>query len=98
MKDLRRTIRALRKFSYKSGLDLMLWETLDDPSKLAYAVVKRSATWCRFNCALSWIGTQTALMDGRAAGSEILQGEPLGALAWLKSQPSEDAMTSWRER
>lgn len=98
MKDLQRTVRALRKVSYKGNLDLMLWETLENETRFDYAVVRRSAKWCRFNCALSWIGTQAALVDRRAAVTECLDREPLGALAWLKSRASTNAMTSWREQ
>ncbi|KAJ9112226.1 hypothetical protein QFC22_006310 [Naganishia vaughanmartiniae] len=98
MESLRRGMRALAKVSFKGDTTIMMWELLNDGIDPSYAVLKRSYNWCRFHCAISWIGSQAALMDAnKAAISEHTQrGEPLGAMMWLKSNKTVAAHEAWR--
>ena len=97
MGESRRTMRALAKVSYKGETTVMMWETLDDGIEMSYAVAKRSANWCRYNCAISWIGSNQALVDADVAEEQtLMSGEPLGAMMWLKTNETMVAHDVWR--
>ncbi|KAK4984016.1 hypothetical protein LTR50_006855 [Elasticomyces elasticus] len=96
MADMRRAQRALAKHASMRASTFMMWETLDDAVVLSHAVAKRSANWCRFNSASSWIGPESALFDAEVAAAKTSPGEPLGALMWLKSNEIMAAHDIWR--
>ncbi|KAJ9092274.1 hypothetical protein QFC21_006916 [Naganishia friedmannii] len=96
MDSMRRGLRALAKVSFKGVTTVMMWETLDDDIELSYAVAKRSFNWCRFNCAVSWIGPEAALTNARVAIEQTQVGEPLGAMMWLKTNATVTAQEAWR--
>ncbi|KAI5367114.1 hypothetical protein Slin14017_G021500 [Septoria linicola] len=96
MTNMRRAQRALAKHISLGGIVFAMWETVDDIEDISHAVVNRSYSWCRFNTALSWIGSQGALEDVTVANSDTIPGLPLGALMWMKGN---DVMTwhdTWR--
>jgi hypothetical protein len=63
---------------------------------LRRGLAKRQVVQMQLRCELDY--AQPALVDCQGAQAETLDEKPLGALAWLKSRPSTDAMASWREQ
>lgn len=96
MADLRRAQRALATQPSPGGSSLVVWETVDDGVELSHAVVKRSFNWCRFNNVISWIGPKAALTDAEIAATDVVVGEPLGALMWLKDEQVLKSHDAWR--
>jgi hypothetical protein len=96
MAELRRAQRAAARQPHKRGSNFLIWETLDDDVEVSHAVVKRSFNWCRFNNALSWIGSRAALTNADLAARETIAGEPLGALMWLKEESVLKSHDAWR--
>ncbi|PIA89522.1 hypothetical protein CB0940_07528 [Cercospora beticola] len=96
MSNLRRAQRALAKHMSLGGIVFAMWETLDDMETLSHSVANRSYLWCRFNTALSWIGSEKALIDTYAAQKETLAGLPLGALMWMKGWEVMIMHDTWR--
>lgn len=96
MEEMRRGLRALAKVSFKEDTTVMMWDTIDDGIELSHAVAKRSFNWCRFHCAISWIGPEAALTDTGIAIDQTQVEEPLGALMWLKTNTTVSAHEAWR--
>ncbi|RMZ78616.1 hypothetical protein DV738_g3716, partial [Chaetothyriales sp. CBS 135597] len=90
---------ALRSLARQSTIRtsiVMVWDTLEDSIQLDHAVAKRSFNWCRFNCALSWIGPESALSNADIAIERTVAGEPLGAMMFLKDDETVVLHDAWR--
>ncbi|KAF7191169.1 hypothetical protein HII31_07529 [Pseudocercospora fuligena] len=96
MAHMRRAQRGLAKHIWQGGIVFAMWETLDNGITLPHSVAKRSSLWCRFNTALSWIGSEAALTDVGHAADETLNGDPLGALMWMKTNETMAMHDTWR--
>ncbi|KAM3424846.1 hypothetical protein BST61_g6824 [Cercospora zeina] len=96
MANMRRAQRALAKHMSLGGIVFAMWETLEDMKALSHSVANRSYLWCRFNTALSWIGSETALKDTDTAQRDTLAGLPLGALMWMKGWEVMIMHDTWR--
>lgn len=96
MAPMRATQRAVAAQRVPHGPPMMLWETIHDEFHHQYAVTARSFNWCRFNSALPWIGSSSALNDAEAATTQSITEKPLGALMWLKDDNNMNAHNIWR--
>jgi hypothetical protein len=96
MAEMRHSLRALAAKSAMISSTVMMWDTVDDNVKLEHAVVKRSFTWCNFVNALSWIGPERALTNADVAVTRTVNGEPLGAMMWLKEDAIMKLHETWR--
>lgn len=94
MAEMRTAMRAVAAQRTRSLM--MMWETVDDGVEQQYAVVQRTFNWCRFNNALCWIGSTSALTDANAAAVHTVDDKPLGALMWLKNEDVMKAHDVWR--
>lgn len=97
MEPMRTAMRAVAAQRVAHGPPMMLWETVDDESGHNYAVTQRSYNWCRFNSALCWIGSASALFDAEAARTLTIHEAPLGALMFQKGDANMRAHNIWRE-
>lgn len=96
MIEMRRALRALKVQTRMGASNIMFWETIDDDVELKHCVIKRSFIWCKFNSVIAWIGPRAALMDEKIAMRKTVQGEPLGAMMWLKSDNVVKVQDLWR--
>lgn len=96
MTAMRTAMRAVAAQRAAHGPPLMMWETIDDGVEYEYAVIVRSFNWCRYNSALCWIGSASALTDEEAAATQTVSEKPLGALMWLKDAKNMKAHNIWR--
>lgn len=96
MAAVRPATRALAKHASMHPSTVMMWETVEDDIELEQAVIKRSYDWCRFNSAISWIGPESAVTNAEAALDDVVPGEPLGALMWLKGDGVIELHDLWR--
>ncbi|KAF2017682.1 glycosyltransferase family 4 protein [Aaosphaeria arxii CBS 175.79] len=97
MEAMRTVQRAVAAQRVPHGPPVMTWETIDDGVEHQYAVTQRSFNWARFNSALPWIGTTSALVDADIAAAQTVTEQPLGALMWLKGDKNMKAHNIWRE-
>lgn len=97
METMRTAMRAVAAQRVVHGPPTMLWETIDDGVEHQYAVTQRSFNWCRYNSALPWIGSASALFDAEAAAIHTISEQPLGALMWMKNDKHMKAHNNWRE-
>jgi hypothetical protein len=96
MDPMRTAQRAIAAQRCVHGPPMMLWETIDDGVEHQYAVTQRCFNWCRFNSALPWIGSTSALIDADAASKYSVKDKPLGALMWMKNDANMKAHNIWR--
>ena len=96
MTAMRTAMRAIAAQRVPHGPPMMLWETIDDGLSHEYAVVQRSFNWCRYNSALCWIGSASAVTDAETAAVETISEKPLGALMWMKNDKNMAAHNLWR--
>jgi hypothetical protein len=96
MSPMRTMQRAIAAQRCAHGPPMMLWETIDDEVEHQYAVTQRCFNWCRFNSALPWIGSHSALADTEAACKYTVNDKPLGALMWMKDDANMRAHNIWR--
>jgi hypothetical protein len=96
MTQMRAVMRAIAGQRALQQPALVVWETVDDAAALQYAVVTRTYNWSIYNCALSWIGHASALIDAEAAMAYTVPAKPLGALMWLKEEANMKAHDIWR--
>jgi hypothetical protein len=96
MTTMRTAMRAVAAQRVPAGPPMMLWETIDDGREHQYAVTQRSFNWCRYNSALCWIGSASALTDAEVAAVRTVSEKPLGALMWMKSDKNMKAHNTWR--
>ncbi|RMZ88309.1 hypothetical protein DV736_g4460, partial [Chaetothyriales sp. CBS 134916] len=96
MIEMLESLRSLARQSTIRPSIVMAWEVLDDAVQLDHAVAKRSFNWCRFNCAMSWIGPESALTDAQTAIERTIGGEPLGAMMFLKDDETVVLHDTWR--
>jgi hypothetical protein len=96
MSAMRTTMRAVAAQRVVHGPPMMLWETVDEDCEHQYAVTQRSFNWCRYNSALCWIGSASALNDAEVAAVRTISEKPLGALMWMKNDSNMDAHNIWR--
>lgn len=96
MAEMRQTLRALASKSQMSQGQVLMWETVETASQLNHGVVKRSANWCRYYSAMTWIGSRAALTNADIAVKETVPGEPLGALSYIKDDLVVKVHETWR--
>jgi hypothetical protein len=96
MGAMRTAMRAVAAQRITHGPPMILWETIDDDCEHQYAVIQRSFNWCRYNSALCWIGSASALNDAEAAALRTVSEKPLGALMWMKNDSNMHAHNVWR--
>jgi len=96
MEPMRTAMRGIAAQRVAHGPPTMLWETVDDEFNHQYAITQRSYNWCRFNSALCWIGSASALVDAEAARTHTIREKPLGALMWQKNDANMRAHNVWR--
>ncbi|CZT05212.1 related to glycosyl transferase [Rhynchosporium agropyri] len=95
MEPLRTTAKSFVSQSCVRDFTVFVWETLDDDVVLPNAVLKRTFAWCNFYSVVSWIGSQSALMN---ATLDVVQMEPLSAFAWLKEPKVMELHDMWKSR
>ena len=96
MTEMREALRSVARQSTIKSTTVMMWEVLEDDVQLDHGIAKRSSNWCRYNSAISWIGSQSALMNAETAATLTIAGEPLGALMWLKEDETVLLHDRWR--
>ncbi|KAF2029230.1 glycosyl transferase [Setomelanomma holmii] len=96
MGAMRTAMRAVAAQRVPTGPPMMLWETINDGYEHQYAVTQRSFSWCRYNSALSWIGSASALTNAEVAAVQTVSEAPLGALMWMKNDKNMKAHNVWR--
>lgn len=96
MSPMRTMQRAIAGQRCAHAPSMMLWETVDDAVEHQYAVTQRCYNWCRFNSALPWISSVSALTDADAAWKYTVKDKPLGALMWMKNDANMKAHNIWR--
>ena len=95
MSPMRTAMRAIAAQRVPHGPPMFLWETVEDECEHQYAVTQRSFNWCRFNSAICWIGSASALLDAEAAKLHTISEKPLGALMWMKNDKNMKAHNIW---
>lgn len=96
MNEMRPALRAMAAQGCVRDASIIMWEVLDDSAEVVHAVVKRSYDWCRFKSAISWIGPNAALTDAEIAYTKTIDGEPMGAMMWLKEDDTMKLHETWR--
>ena len=76
-----------------SDFAVVMCEIIDDGAQLTNAVVKRSANWCSYYGAVTWIGKRSALTN---ATLNFTINTPDSAFEWLKKEKVMDLHETWR--
>jgi hypothetical protein len=97
MDPMRVAMRAIAAQRVAPAIPMMLWETIDDGVEHQYAITQRCFNWCRFNSALCWVGSASALVDAETAQYYTVSEKPLGALMWMKNARNMNSHNVWRE-
>jgi hypothetical protein len=93
MESLRVTVKAFVSQACLRNFTVLIWETLHDDVVPSNAVLRRTYTWCNFNSALLWIGSNKAVFD---ASVNAVKFEPLSAFDWLKEHRVMELHDLWR--